>query len=127
MEAVLSTTLQHGVILYAYLSPFVWMICMFVVLACRSAYDSAGSNSSPASDSLATLKQHRFSLSDVLAWRSLILWLLPLTLLCIAIVLNEFWRHDVRLFGYYPLGTNPVVALVLVHEAIASIWALSLV
>ena len=127
MEAVLSTTLKHGIITYAYLGPFVWMIGMFVALACRSAYDSLDSNSSPASGSLSTSRPLRFSLSDVFAWRSLILWGPPLALFCVTAVLNEFWRNDVRLFGYYPLGANPVVALVLVHEAVVSIWALSLV
>ena len=55
------------------------------------------------------------------------MWGPPLILFCVTVILHEFWRQDVRLFGYYPLRTNPLVALVLVHEAIVSIWALCLV
>ena len=127
MAAALSTTLRNGIIAYDYLGPFVWMIGMFVALAFHSVYHPTGPISSLASSSLSTSRRLLLSLSDVLAWRSLVLWGPPLILFCVATVLNEFWRNDIRLLGYYPLGPNPVVALVLVHEALVSIWALSLV
>ena len=127
MAYSLSVSLQYVILFYAYLGFLVWMIGMVAALVWRNFHRPTGSSSSPKSSSFSTLEPRIVSLSDVLAWRSLILWLLPLTFFTFAIVLNEFWRYDVRLFGYYPLGLNPLVMLVLVHEAAVSIWALSLV
>ena len=127
MAYSLSVSLKYAIFFYVYLSPIVWMVGMAVALIWRSIWHRSSSNASPAPSSFSTLERRVICWSDVLAWKSLILWLLPVAFISLTIVLNEFWRHDVRLLGYYPLGLNPLVMLVLFHEAVVSIWALSLV